>query len=113
MASEYTYDEAKDAVEARSLGQIRVVGKAIPVKVYELLARKGAMDAKLAQLVAVYNEGLEHFYKGAYDKAKKAFEAALVIEPKDGPSAFYLELAEKYSAGAPKDWDGTFNLTSK
>ncbi|MBU2574812.1 MAG: adenylate/guanylate cyclase domain-containing protein [Elusimicrobia bacterium] len=113
MASEYTYDEAKDVVEARSLGQIKVVGKAIPVKVYELLARKGGMDAKLAQLTDAYNEGLEHFYKGSYGKAQKAFKAALAVEPKDGPSAFYLELAEKYAAAAPKDWDGTFNLTSK
>ncbi|MBI4802888.1 MAG: CHASE2 domain-containing protein [Elusimicrobia bacterium] len=113
MASEYTYDEAKDFVEARSLGQIRVVGKAIPVKVYELLARKGGLDAKTAGLAAAYNEGLEHFYKSAYEKAQKAFKAALAVEPKDGPSAFYLELAEKYSEAAPGDWDGTFNLTSK
>lgn len=113
MASEYTYDEAKDAVEARTLGQIRVVGKAIPVRVYELLAKKGAMDAKTAKVLAAYNDGLDHFYKGAYEKANKAFKAALEAEPKDGPSAFYLDLAEKYAVSVPKDWDGTFNLTSK
>ena len=113
MASEYTYEEAKDALEARSLGQIRVVGKAIPVKVYELLARKGELEDKMARLTAAYNDGYEQFYKGAYEKAQKAFKAALAIEPKDGPSAFYLELSDKYAAAAPKDWDGTFNLTSK
>ena len=32
MVSEYTYEEAKDFVEARMLGAVRVVGKAIPVK---------------------------------------------------------------------------------
>ena len=113
MASEYTYEEAKDALEARSLGQIRVVGKAIPVKVYELLARKGELEDKMAKVTAAYNDGFEQFYKGAYEKAQKAFKAALAIEPKDGPSAFYLELSDKYAVAAPKDWDGTFNLTSK
>ncbi len=113
MVSEYTYEEAKDSVEARLLGQVRVVGKAIPVKVYELLGKKGGMDAKTAKLAAHYNDGLDHFYKGAYDKAQTALKAALEVEPKDGPSAFYLALAEKYAVSVPKDWDGTFNLTSK
>jgi len=113
MVSEYTYEEAKDFLEARRLGQIRVVGKAIPVKVYEPLSHKGKLSAEGKKLLEAYNEGLEAFYKGAYDKARKAFEAALAVAPQDGPSRFYLELAEKYSSVAPGDWDGTFNLTSK
>jgi adenylate cyclase len=113
MVSEDTYEGAKDAVEARVLGQIRVVGKAIPVKVYELLAHKGKLGTVQAELLAAYNEGLEYFYKGDFSKAAGAFKAALAADPKDGPSAFYLDLSEKYSAGTPQGWDGTFNLTSK
>jgi len=113
MVSEYTYDEAKDFVESRLLGQIRVVGKAIPVKVYELLAHKGKLTEEGQKLLAAYNEGHEAFFKGAYGPAKKAFEAALAINPADGPSKFYLDLAVKYAVETPKDWDGTFNLTSK
>lgn len=113
MVSEYTYEEAKDFLEARRLGQIRVVGKAIPVKVYEPLAHKGKLSAELKKLLEAYNDGLEAFYKGDYDKARKAFEAALAAAPQDGPSRFYLDLAEKYSSAVPSEWDGTFNLTSK
>ena len=113
MVSEYTYEGASDAVEARCLGQIRVVGKAIPVKVYELLAHKGQLEAGPAKVLAAYNEGSDHFYKGDFAASAKAFKAALAADPADGPSAFYLGLAEKYAAVTPKDWDGTFNLTSK
>ena len=113
MVSEYTFEEAKDVVESRLLGQIRVVGKAIPVKVYELLAHKGKLSAEGLKLLAAYNEGHEAFFKGAYGPAKKAFEAALAAAPDDGPSKFYLDLAVKYAAEVPKEWDGTFNLTSK
>jgi adenylate cyclase len=113
MVSEATYEGGKDAVEARVLGQIRVVGKAIPVKVYELMGHKGGLEPARAELLGAYNAALEHFSKGAFDKAARGFKEALALDPKDGPSAFYLELAGKYSAGAPKDWDGTFNLTSK
>ena len=113
MVSEYTYGEAKDFVEARLLGQIKVVGKAIPVKVYELLAHKGKLTGEGRKLLAAYNEGHEAFFKGAYAPAKKAFEAALALAPEDGPSKFYLDLAVKYATEVPRDWDGTFNLTSK
>ena len=105
MVSEYTYDAAKDFIEARQLGQIRVVGKAIPVKVYEPLAHKGKLSAGGKKLLEAYNEGFAAFYKGAYDKAG--------ADAQDGPSRFYLELSEKYSAAVPGGWDGTFNLTSK
>ncbi len=113
MVSEYTYDEAKDFIEARMLGQIRVVGKAIPVKVYEPLAHKGKLSAEVSKMREAYNEGYAKFYKGAFAPARKAFEAALAVIPADGPSKFYLDLAVKYAEGTPKDWDGTFNLTSK
>ena len=113
MASEYTYDEAKDFVEARMLGQIRVVGKAIPVRVYELLAHKGKLSEEGRKLLAAYNDGYETFFKGDYGAAKKAFEAALALAPEDGPSKFYLDLTAKYAVEVPKGWDGTFNLTSK
>ncbi len=113
MVSEYTYDEAKDFIEARMLGQIRVVGKAIPVKVYEPLAHKGKLPADVSRMRDAYNEGYAEFFKGSFGKARKAFEAALAVMPADGPSKFYLDLAIKYAEGTPKDWDGTFNLTSK
>ena len=114
MVSEDTYEGAADAVDARCLGRVRVVGKAIPVKVYELLAHKGKLDAVRTKVLAAYNAGFEDFHKGGFAEAARAFKTALAADPNDGPSAFYLGLAEKYSAGgAPGGWDGTFNLTSK
>jgi adenylate cyclase len=113
MASEDVYAEAKDLVEARYLGQIRVVGKAIPVKVYEPLAKKGETSPELVRMLKLYGAGIDAFYSGKYADAAREFRAALDARPGDGPSRFYLELAEEYAKAVPKDWDGTFNLTSK
>ncbi len=113
MASEDVFAEAKDQLEARYLGQIRVVGKAIPVKVYEPLARKGGASPETVKMLQLYGAGIENFYAGKYKEAEKDFKAALGARPGDGPSQFYLELAEQYAKGTPKDWDGSFNLTSK
>jgi adenylate cyclase len=113
MASEDVFVEAKDLVEARYLGQIRVVGKAIPVKVYEPLARKGAAADELLKMLQLFGTGTDNFYAGKYQAAAKDFKAALAARPGDGPSRFYLELAEAYDRQVPGDWDGTFNLTAK
>jgi len=113
MVSEYAYEDAKNSVEARRLGSIRVVGKVIPVKVYEPLALKGKLSPERAKLLAAYNEGCDAFYAGHYPKALKGFEAALAAVPGDGPSQFYLDVTRKYMKEVPANWDGTFNLTEK
>ena len=55
MISGFTYEQAKEFVEVRELDRIRVVGKKEPVKIYELLAHKGAIDAKQEQVLKCYN----------------------------------------------------------
>ena len=42
LVSRDTWQRAQDAVEAREIDTVRVVGKTEPVRVYELLARKEA-----------------------------------------------------------------------
>ena len=113
MASEDVFSEGKDQLEARYLGQIRVVGKAIPVKVYEPLARKGGASPEIVKMLPLYGAGIENFHAGKYAGSAKDFKAALEARPGDGPSLFYLELVEQYLKEPPKDWDGAFNLTSK
>ena len=40
IITEYTYEAAKDAIEARPLGEVKVKGKTKPVLIYELVAMK-------------------------------------------------------------------------
>jgi adenylate cyclase len=113
MASEATYSGAKDFVEARELGRVRVVGKAVPIRVYELLAKKGGLSAEWQKALPLYNKGLELFVQGAYAEAAAAFEEVIKIFPNDGPSFFYRNTARDYSVLPPDNWDGVINLTAK
>jgi class 3 adenylate cyclase/CHASE2 domain-containing sensor protein len=113
MASEATYAGAKDVVEARELGQVRVVGKAVPIRVYELLAKKGKLSPEWQKALPLYNKGIENFSKGAYAEAMTAFEEVIKIFPNDGPSFFYLNTSRDYSVLPPDNWDGVINLTAK
>mgnify|MGYP002882668051 FL=1 len=59
MISESTYQQAKDEVEVRELDLIRVVGKREPVRIYELLGKKGKVDETTKQILSIFNEGYE------------------------------------------------------
>ncbi|MCG2725530.1 MAG: adenylate/guanylate cyclase domain-containing protein [Elusimicrobia bacterium] len=113
MVSEFIYNEVKDDVEARFLGRIRVFGKELPVKVYELLARKGDLSDEAAKLLGEYNNGLDLFYKTDYKKAQTHFDKALKLDNMDGPSKFYKNISREYAENPPENWDGSFNLRSK
>jgi len=114
MASESAFAGAEDKILARRLGRLRVVGKSIPIQVYEPLAKKGAETAPVAALVKAYEEGYDLFYKKDFRGALAAFTSAEKASPGDGPSKFYIKLCEEYLSAPPAaDWDGVFNLTSK
>lgn len=114
MASEACYSGAKEAVHARELGRVRVVGKETPIRVYELIARKGDLSADWSKALPSYESGLEHFNKREYAQAVVDFTEVVKIFPKDGPATLYLNASKDYSAIPPQDdWDGVFNLTAK
>ena len=113
MTSEYTFADIKDFFDYRYLGSIRVVGKTIPVKVYEPFAKKGEAPADVKEILKHYEAGIAKFDKGDFKASLKDFKAALAARPGDGPSQFYIDTVEQYMKEVPKDWDGSFNLTSK
>ncbi|MBI4676698.1 MAG: adenylate/guanylate cyclase domain-containing protein [Elusimicrobia bacterium] len=114
MASEDTYAGAKDMVEARELGQVRVVGKSEPIRVFELLARKGSLSEEWKKALPHYEKGVGHFNKREFGEAKAAFEEVVRVFPEDGPSKLYLNVSTDYGViPPPEEWDGVFNLTAK
>ncbi|MFA6002543.1 MAG: adenylate/guanylate cyclase domain-containing protein [Elusimicrobiota bacterium] len=114
MVSEAVYEGGRSVAEARELGRVLVVGKAIPIKVYELLARKGELSAQWRQALPLYEQGMAHFAQREFERAVVDFEGVLKIFPKDGPANFYVNVSRDYSAiPPPEDWDGVIKLTAK
>ena len=114
MVSEATYQGAHGAVIGRELGRVRVVGKALPIKVYNLLARAGELSPEWAKALPAYEEGLVQFHKRDFSGASALFKKVLESFPEDGPAKLYMQVADDYAAiPPPDDWDGVFNLTAK
>jgi adenylate cyclase len=109
-----TYELAAQDIEAREIDRMRVKGKKEPVVVFELLARKGGLSVEQHRVVETYVEGLEAYKRRDFKAATAQFQAALALDPSDGPSRVYLERAKEYfMAPPPADWDGVYELKSK
>ncbi|MBT3879114.1 MAG: adenylate/guanylate cyclase domain-containing protein [Candidatus Scalindua sp.] len=114
MISESTYELAKDHIEARELDMIRVVGKEKPVKVYELIDRKGEVQEAKREVLKLYEDGLKMYRKKEWQKAISMFQKALNKDPHDGPSLAYIERCKIYVQDPPpENWDGVYVLTEK
>ena len=109
-----TYELAARDIEAREIDRMRVKGKKEPVVVFELLARKGGLSPEQQRVIETYVEGLEAYKRRDFKTAVVHFEAAMVLDPGDGPSRVYLERAKEYfMAPPPENWDGVYELKSK
>lgn len=114
MISEFTYDKVADVVDCRELDLVRVVGKNEPIRIYELLDRKNRVTGKQADLVDAYMNGLELYKQMKFADAVEAFNKAIKIHPKDGPSNTYMERCKRFMASPPdENWDGVFTHTEK
>lgn len=117
LISESTYEQAIDFIEARELDSIRVVGRSTPVKIFELLGKKGdVMDELVQEILPQYNQGLKSYKQGNWDEAIACFEKALKIHPQDGPSSTLLnrcQLLKKNFLVKKEDWDGVYSMPSK
>jgi adenylate cyclase len=114
MIGEATYEKVNGEMEARELDLLQVKGKTKGVRVFELLARKGELDPARQELLTLYNDGLQAYKERRWAEGMKAFQAALGLDPADGPSKTYLARCQAYQANPPPpDWDGAFVMKTK
>ncbi|HIB43386.1 MAG TPA: adenylate/guanylate cyclase domain-containing protein, partial [Nitrospina sp.] len=114
MISESTYEQAKDEIEVRELDLIRVVGKLEPVKIYELLGKKGEISETSKQVLPIFNEGYELYKRREWNNSAECFQKVLEIDENDGPSLTHLERCITFQIHPPpEDWDGVYTMGSK
>ena len=114
MISEATYESAKDAIVARELDLLRVLGRAKPGRVYELIGRRGEVDEETHKALKLFADGLAYHRERQWEKAIGALRQVLKLMPGDPPSLSLIGRCEEYLDMPPSpNWDGSFNQTSK
>ena len=116
IISEYTYEAVQDVLLCRELDSVRVKGKKLPVKIYELLGeKKDTTDTEeYAELIRRFNEALEKYKQAHWDEAIDSCHQDLEIRPDDPPSCLYIRRCEDLKENPPPiPWDGAFTMTKK
>jgi adenylate cyclase len=113
IISEFTHAIVKDEMYCRELDAVRVKGKKLPVRLYELLGeRKDA--ARWQPFVERFEAGLAEYRAGRWDEAIAAFKDVLAIKPDDCPAGLYIDRCTALKEHPPEEaWDGVFTMTKK
>jgi adenylate cyclase len=113
IISEYTYEAVKDVLFCRELDSVRVKGKKLPVRIFELISEKKDSE-KWGNTVSLFEEGLAKYKQGLWDEAIERFQNVLEIRPFDAPSHLYIERCQTLKEIPPEGpWDGVFTMTKK
>jgi class 3 adenylate cyclase len=114
LVSEATAAMADGAVEMREIDIVIAIGKQEPERVFEVMARKGALEEHSLALRARYQDALSAYRHQEWDAARAGFRAALDIVPSDGPSQAMLAHIDWWAVNPPPpDWAGAWTLSEK
>ncbi|MFH2011829.1 MAG: adenylate/guanylate cyclase domain-containing protein [Pseudomonadota bacterium] len=113
IISELTYEKVKDKFVCRELDSVRVKGKALPVKIYELVGRDRVPD-ETKNFLNLFHQGLEEYKGRRLKEAIETFSKVLNIKSDDYPSRLYVERSKiLIETPPPEDWDGVFTMETK
>lgn len=108
-----TSAEAAGAVVTRKIDTVRVVGRSVPVELFEVLARKEDAD-RLRSRCDAYANALALYNVRDWPAARSAFDSILRDHPSDNPSRTMADRCEVFIEQPPQaDWDIVLNLDSK
>ncbi len=114
IIAEDTLRFARDAIEARELDIVTVAGKNEKIRIYELMAASGGLDAARAALREQFAHGLDAYRRQDWDAAEHIFAACSGLVAEDGPSITYLaRIAAFRRAPPPAGWDGVWQISAK
>ncbi len=114
LISEETWKLVKDAIETREVDSIRVVGKAEPVRVFELLGRKGQLSRTVCEVRDRFEEGLTHYRNQQWERAESSFQACLTLDPQDQTAKVFIGRIQHFRAHPPESgWTGVWSFHEK
>ena len=96
-----TFEQIKSEMFCRELDSVAVKGKALPVRIFELLGEAGRVPEERLQLARAFQSGLASYRNQMWDQAYKVFSALHQHYPDDKPTQVYLERVAELKANPP------------
>lgn len=105
---------AKAHFYTRFVDQVKVKGKSIPVRLWEVLGSKeGPEKPELSQALSTYEKGIKAFFARDFEGAQLHFSAYLKINPEDVVAEMYIDRCKQFiQHGIEQGWSGVTDLNS-
>jgi len=115
LVSESTVRQLKGTYRTRDIDLVVVKGKTEPVRVFEVLDYHSPESfPNVGDVVNAFNDGIVAYRATQWDKAVKAFEQCLKLNPGDALSQTYIGRCEYLAAHPPEgEWDGVWVMKEK
>jgi adenylate cyclase len=115
MISEYTLAKIGRRFVSRELDRIRVKGKQMPVRIYEVLAEAGPpLKPEMARLLDVHDRALIQYKERNWKEALALFRAGQEAFPLDMTFDLYARRCQYFMETPPApDWDGVYDMKDK
>jgi adenylate cyclase len=104
LASE-TVLEGIDDLQLRPLGRFVFVGKTVPTRLNEIIARRSSATQAQRNFCDRFAEAVDAFERADWVKASNLLDSVLVDYPEDGPSQFLLARCHQYRTQPPATED--------
>lgn len=106
IVSESVYEKVKKDFVFKELDYVKVKGKKKPVKIYELIATN--IDEKKKEEITRFEKGFSLYLNKDFDAAIKEFSKL-----DDKASKVFIKRSHSLKKECPKNWDGSYEHTSK
>ena len=120
LASEATWHLAdsgdyKGKLVARKFDRVRVVGKEVPVLLYNVLGVRAEMPQEQIDGAELFNQATDCYLAGDFARAQALYEQSQKLFPaSDGTPAVFIERCKAFiAAGKSGAWDGVYTMTDK
>jgi class 3 adenylate cyclase/CHASE2 domain-containing sensor protein len=116
LTSEYTRAKLGDDFILRPLSRVRVVGKNIPIRLYEILDMAEGAPSKLVEMTDKWTSAFKAYEGRNFAAAGNIFKAVCLQDSEDRTARLYLDRCAAYLKSPPPEdkWeDGVDNLTEK
>jgi adenylate cyclase len=104
------YARLSDPPKVRLIDKAIVKGKSTPLELFEV--KHSHSPEHFDEMLERYNAAFVEYERGEFASAGRMF-AALRDERADKASAVMAERCQELALAPPKDWNGTYHLTTK
>lgn len=114
ILSESTFLSCGESIIARELDSVKVKGKEVPIKIFELIGVKKVEDKVMEFRVNLYNQALNFYYEKNWYGCLREMNRILKEFPTDGPAKLYIRRCLDLMENPPtEDWKPVVTFDTK